>query len=182
MGGVVAFEMAQQLRAQDQEVTLLALLDTPRQVPGNPLKRGRRGIARSIYLGRRFVRHVRNLLQLGTFEHHKYVLEKGKLLKKMLTPDPPVRQANQRASRRYLPKAYPGRLCLFLASEEPVIYSPDPRLGWGEVATNGVEVYQVPATQSFMLREPHVTVLADWLRNCLDEELNLKVSGEMKAT
>ena len=168
MGGTVAFEIAQQLREQGQQVTLLALLDTPRPARRNPLNRGIRRFQRLAYRGRRFAHHMRNLLVLRPGEHPRYVLEKAGIVKKLMTPDPPVRQANHRATRRYVVQAYPGRISLFLPNETPVRASRDSRLAWRELAAGGLEVYMVPGDQVSMLREPHVQVLAQRLQDCLD--------------
>ena len=120
---------------------------------------------------RQFHRHLASF-QLHPAQYPMYLLEKARPLRKMMATDPGVRQVNQRAARRYVPKVYPGRVTLFLASEEPVIHYPDPRLGWSDVARGGKETYKIPTSQNAMLREPYVGTLADQLRISLDEAQN----------
>ena len=45
----------------------------------------------------------------------------------------------------------------------------DPTLGWGKLATGGIEVQPVPGNHYTILREPHVQVLAERLRTALRE-------------
>ncbi len=40
--------------------------------------------------------------------------------------------------------------------------------GWGRLSTELVEVHLVPSNHTTMLTEPHVQVLAEKLRECLD--------------
>ena len=79
-----------------------------------------------------------------------------------------VSRANLLAYRRYEPRAYPGPVVLFCA-EEREIKDRDERLAWRRLATEGLEVYSVPGADSgLMLVEPHVRVLAEQLRVCLE--------------
>ena len=157
--------MAQQLRAQEQEVDLLVFLDTPRPVPLNSLERRRRWLG---YWGKRLIRHSRILWGLSFKERPKYLLHIGEAAKNLATRDPLVRQANHRAGRSYVPKPYPGRIVHYLAGEEQVTFSPDPRDGWGEIATEGVETVTLPCRQTDMLQDPYVRDLAEHLTRSLD--------------
>ncbi len=85
----------------------------------------------------------------------------------MVVPDSPVRETNIRANSRYVAKAYPGRITLFWATER-LAESSDPRLSWKELAGAGLEVREVPGDHLSMMREPHVQVLAQQLKACLD--------------
>jgi thioesterase domain-containing protein len=55
------------------------------------------------------------------------------------------------------------------ASERSGVVPQDSTLGWGKLATGGVEVQTVPGNHYTMLREPHVQVLAERLRAILRE-------------
>ena len=77
--------------------------------------------------------------------------------------------AQCRALREYKPIAYPGRLTLFRAQTLPLFFSHGPDNGWRRLAAGGVEVKVVPGNHLIMLREPHVRVLAEELRVCLDK-------------
>jgi thioesterase domain-containing protein len=43
-----------------------------------------------------------------------------------------------------------------------------PDLGWGTLASAGVEIHHVPGHHRSMLSEPHVRVLAEQLSDCLE--------------
>jgi len=164
-GGVVAFEMAQQLQAQGQQVALLALVE-----PSSPHVPGLRAYFNLAAVSfrrfvRRFGRHSRNVSQLGSAEQRAYLRLKAKLF------------ANSWALRRYAPQPYPGRIHLFLTSES--LRSPHAsRLGWRELAANGAKVHEIPGTHATItgandakIEKAHMRVLAEQLRACLDKAL-----------
>ena len=163
-GGVVAFEMAQQLQAQGQKVALLALVE-----PLHPPVPGLRSYIKfAAFIIRRLVRrfghHSRNVSQLGSVEQGAYIHLKAKLV------------ANSWALRRYAPQPYPGRIALFLANESLTKSPQDPQLGWRELATSGVEVHVIPGTHDTITRsydaapeESQIQALAEQLRACIDE-------------
>jgi thioesterase domain-containing protein len=75
---------------------------------------------------------------------------------------------------QYVPRAYPGRVTLFWATEEqpiddigtlePTDDRPDPRLGWRHIVTGELEVIKVPGNHKSMLDEPCVRIVADHLK------------------
>jgi len=131
MGGVVAFEMAQQLQAQGQRVTLLALFDC---YPW--------GFRYKVYcFVQRIKLHLSNLLRLGPKEKLTYIRQKVRILKSRIwdtayksyisigSPLPLldiVMEANGQALRKYVPQVYPGRVTLFRANEWTLGTYPDP--------------------------------------------------------
>ncbi len=180
MGGAVAFEMAQQLHAQGQRVALLALLDT--RVPTPDEKFAEEDFE---VMSVEFVRSLglsldpwESLSRLPKDELLTHVLEQAKRAS-LVPPELEFSQArhfvqllktDSRTVRDYALHPYPGRVTLFKASdEERVGTSPDPTLGWSEWAAGGVEVYAVPGNHANMGYEPHVQVLAEKLRACLNQ-------------
>ena len=186
-GGSVAFEMAQQLVAQGQKVALLALLDTyasseaVKQISSserlsahwnNFLKLG------PIYVLEKMNENVKGKIQsfndkLNHSLHEigcKFYLGIGRPLPNNLQ-DFTFQQENNQASRNYVLQVYPGRVTLFRSREQIIEVSSyrDPQLGWGELATGGLECHEVPGTHLGMLQEPHVQVLAEKLKDCLDK-------------
>ena len=176
MGGTVAFEMAQQLLAQGQNVALLALLDS--RIPTPDEKFAEQDFEATLLAD--IVRYfglsldLRDLLRLPKDEVLARVLEQAK--KAGLVPaEVEASQAQQfvellkadfRATRNYVMRRYPGRITLFKASEDLAETSPDPTLGWGEWAAR-VEVHTVPGNHANMVYEPQVEVLAEKLKTCL---------------
>ena len=180
MGGVVAFEMAQQLLAQGQRVALVALLDA--RIP-NPDEH----FAEEDLEATLLVDAVRYFgLSLGPWESLSR-LPKHELLTRVLEqaksaglvpPDIQTFQAQRflelckadfRATRNYVLHPYAGRVTLFKASEELAGTSSDPTLGWSQWAAGGVEVHVVPGNHANMVYKPHVEVLAEKLRACVKQ-------------
>lgn len=131
-GGLLAFEMAQQLRAQAQSVALLALVE-PAQLFPSKLKSYR-------WIMRYFVNQAvhrlsdmeGSLSQLRQASDNTY----RELKKKVV--------GNSVAARRYNIRPYAGRLDLYLTAE--TLKSPNnPRIEWKNWATE-VYIHQIPGT------------------------------------
>jgi thioesterase domain-containing protein len=71
-----------------------------------------------------------------------------------------------RVERTYVPPVYPGPITFFQATAE---IERDPRIFWGKLTSEGVEVIMVPASHKDILVEPNVHVLAEKLRLALDK-------------
>ena len=164
-GGVIAYEMAQQLVAQGQQVGLLALFDT------------------RIEMGRKllpFRQRVANLLRLplpelmarinGIVERKLRVLKYGnQYLPHIYNVEGLIATA-----KAYTPKAYSGKVKLFKAMDvvSSINYQVDPpEMGWRKFVNGELEIYEVPGTHMGILEEPNVQVLAEKLRVCMDKAL-----------
>jgi amino acid adenylation domain-containing protein len=190
-GGLIAFEMAQQLHAEGQKVGLVALFDT--YAPGfHRLSFNARTLRYQVYrLMQRVHLHLGNLLLLESKGKVKYAREKAELVSsrmkwtirkaiesrvnKLVHGPPPNgnsdSDANQKridtaikALREYVPDVYPGHLTLFRASKQPAGYNTDRDLGWEKLAAGGVEVHEIPGYHGSIVMEPRVRILADQLR------------------
>jgi len=178
IGGVVAFEVAQQLRTQGQEVALLVLFDPTRPGWGQslPLMPNVATVSQRIARFRDDVsRHWSRLRLLEPAKKLAYVSASafGRKLKEVictfyLGTGRRVPQclrtfyfvdAGRRAARAYVPRVYPGRVILFCAEKDPL----DLQRAWGNLAAGGFETHRVPADHHGMLNEPHVQVVAEWL-------------------
>jgi acyl-CoA synthetase (AMP-forming)/AMP-acid ligase II/thioesterase domain-containing protein len=186
-GGVVAFEMAQQLAAQGQKVALLAMFDT--YFPGELRYLPKAGLFRSkaYNLLQKVDRQVGHLILLSPREQLGYLFGTAGRIKTRIGTRMrgdtgtaqahaqssharalrEVLKANRQAVRSYAPRVYPGRIVLFLSVEAPERTWYDRRLGWNEAAAEGVEVHVVPGNHDNLFGEPHVAVLAEKLRLCL---------------
>jgi thioesterase domain-containing protein/acyl carrier protein len=180
MGGVVAFEMAQQLHAQGQKIGLLALLDARIPAPDEE-------IADEDFEARLLVDFVRYfglsldprdaLARLPKHELLARVLEQAKRAGLMpadievshAQPFIELCKADFRATRNYVLHRYPGRITLFKAGQELAGTSADPTLGWGQWAAEGLDLHVVPGNHATMVYKPHVEVLAEKLRYCLEQ-------------
>ena len=181
MGGVVAFEMAQQLHAQGERVALLALLDG--RIP-NPDETFPEEDYEAVLLVERYFGisfgPIESLAQLPKDEQLAFMLEQAKRAG-LVPAEIDVSEARRfvdllksdlRATQNYALHLYPGRIALFKASEELAGTSPDPTLGWSEWASAGVEVHLVPGNHANLVYEPHVEVLAEKLSACISQSLS----------
>jgi amino acid adenylation domain-containing protein len=186
-GGIVALEMAQQLTAAGQGVDLVVLLDC--YGPGyrkllpylrpwmyRPLQ-ALRGAQRRVDDLLPWARmHLDTLVQLSWPGRFHYISRKvgprwqrtrirwGNRIRRLPNRHRrPGRRAGPTFGRSYTdyrPKAYAGRVALFRASRQPLGIESDPLLGWGEVLTGDVEVYEVPGHHDSILFPPRIHLLA----------------------
>ncbi|OQY48469.1 MAG: hypothetical protein B6240_04705, partial [Desulfobacteraceae bacterium 4572_87] len=186
-GGMVGYEMAQQLRQSGETSVFLALIDT--SAPGGIRYGSMEGriwehwkmfrkqgpsyvLEKLIWRIRRFQRS----LQLLGFRLRRVYLDlyekTGRPLNASLR-DFRARSYNKDAMERYVPRAYDGNLILF-RSQERILGAGaevDPNLGWGGLAKGGISVYEVPSGHLGMLREPHVRFVGKKMRTCMDRSL-----------
>lgn len=187
LGGMIAFEIAQQLRAQGAEIGLLALLDTYPSGYAKLLReqttlRGRLRLAAS-----RTRAHLANLAALSVREKLSYLLAKSKFAPSKMKsqiwrrvhnsfanlgrPLPralqDIKELNSLAVREYVPQIYDGHVTLFWASSD-LRASVDFVEGWRALAGGGIEVHEIPGTHLDIVKEPHVSELAKKLSSCLN--------------
>jgi len=178
MGGVVAFEMAQQLHAQGQRVALLALIDGRIPTPDEtfPKKDSEAIVLVERYFGVSFG-PMASLAELSKDEQVAFFLEQAKRIG-LVPAELDVSQARRfvnllrsdlRATQNYRLHLYPGRITFFKAGESLAATSPDPTLGWSKWASGGVEVHAVPGNHATLMYAPHVEVLAEKLTACLNQ-------------
>jgi thioesterase domain-containing protein/acyl carrier protein len=183
-GSLVAFEMAQQLHKQGHEDVRLILVEPYRRFPkSSSITSFLRFRVESVRL---FLFHLENLAQFRPKEIVVYVgkamqrrVKKqlwsiehrwNQLFGRVLPPAPgQVEDNNSRAASVYIPKVYPGRIIFFLDSETPMRGPHNPVLAWGDLAAGGLEVHRVPGKWMTIFREPHVQVLAEQLKACLEQ-------------
>jgi hypothetical protein len=77
---------------------------------------------------------------------------------------------------RYVPQVYYGHITLIRCSERVLSRDYDSLDGWGSLATDGVEVYEVPGSHTGIYREPNVGILARTLNDVLH-----KAQAEMES-
>ncbi|WP_256973551.1 thioesterase domain-containing protein, partial [Nostoc sp. T09] len=177
-GGIIAFEVAQQLKAQGEEIGLLSVFDVSSPGYAKPIPNSDDA---SFF-------HLRKLLSLNIKDQLTYVWERvfwhfqiGKAsmfyrfylryIKRSL-PDLrllKVALANNQAGKSYVPSIYPGQVTLFRASQQNVGLDVDLELGWGKLAAGGVELHHVPGAHASLIQEPNVQVIAEKFQACLDK-------------
>ena len=153
MGGIVAFEMAQQLQRDGHEISLLALLDSH---------------APSALAHYSEIDDEELLVQFKSDMSGLYGLGGPAFDADQLNRLFQVFRANVHALMDYQPQRYPGRITFFRANDRLAEVAYDPIEDWQNWAADGVEVHIVPGDHYTMLREPAVLVTAEWLKVCLN--------------
>jgi phthiocerol/phenolphthiocerol synthesis type-I polyketide synthase E len=189
MGGTIAYEMAQQLRARGEQVALLALFDTVNwyNVPFP-------SIWDKLYrAGERLVFHAASFLNLDSAGQAKFFLEKlkavraripvwrgmllGGFVKGTHTAKSKSRvlsqiwRLNDLASLNYAPQPYPGVITEFRPVKQYRRES-KPELKWDHWAQGGQEIVVLPVYPAGMLVEPFVKHLAVALRKSIDAAMS----------
>ncbi|HEX5851854.1 MAG TPA: amino acid adenylation domain-containing protein [Solirubrobacteraceae bacterium] len=177
-GTIVAFEIAQRLVAEGEDVQLLALFNGPSPAwihkwswyGGQPSQR--KDIPRPVRITRkqRLLRAARQPWRLFTWFawHAGLRIDKLRVKLAMARARPiPERLREEfffdlhaRAERAYEPTPYPGDLVVFYGEG---LYE-DPELGWGEFAAGGIETFAVPGEHNNnreAMKEPAVRFVAE---------------------
>jgi amino acid adenylation domain-containing protein len=186
LGGVIAFEMAQQLIKSGDSISLLALLETynirSSHATTNLALRFR-------HIQQNLSFHIGNLRALTAKNQLVFLREKAKVARRRARrflapvlfsgkkirdfssgmPHIPLTKINDDALARYEPKPFPGRIVLIRPRGLFRGYE-DPEFGWGGLAEKGVEVVEVPVYPRGMLIEPYVGLLAERLKRYLDRK------------
>ncbi|MDZ7949854.1 amino acid adenylation domain-containing protein [Nostoc sp. DedQUE09] len=186
-GGVLAFEIAQQLQKQGQTVGLLVVIDailseTPIESTDDDDAKFLLRIAESIKTHNNidFSVPFEELEDLPLTEQLSLINEKSNFIFSDVEIEDFLRyyklfKAHVKAMRNYKPQVYPHSITLFRAKEEiihdfdnPEWYSNDPLLGWGKCSSQPIQVIEVPGDHFSIFVEPHIQELAKYLRNCID--------------
>ncbi len=194
-GGSVAYEIAQQLLQQGEEVALLAIFDQP---PPNVTvyvenKTLKSKLNRILKVARNFPGWFGEFLKLGPERILLRIRRKLKLAQKIReyskTENPelfdatdfidfagelsPHRQqlimSHYEAMKDYIPQSYRGRVTLFRAKARPLMSTHDPEAAWKELNLGGLDVINVPGTHEGMFKVPHVNYLAGQLKKLIDQ-------------
>jgi thioesterase domain-containing protein/acyl carrier protein len=183
-GGKVAFEMAHQLRAQSQEVALLAVIDAVAPGYSTTVPWAQRNRARIRF-------HWNNFKPLGAKERLRYVREKatiarfriGNLIKRIaaraslslrLSLSPVVQEGlkPRLIMKPYSPKVYPGRIAVFSPTESHSGYFRfEPHMGWDRLAAEGLDIHPVPGKVMSIIVEPSVIDLAQQLKSSIERAI-----------
>lgn len=167
-GGLVAFEMAKQLDADGEQVSLLALFDAPSPTRRYRNKRERMALHRlkfrqqgPKYLIEKLGGRISRLALNGA----RNELPEEDRLENELSPHVAVGQAWERMERRYAQSPWDGSAVLFrpyVASldDVDVFLNEDKFNGWSEFFLKGIQVIELPGGHSTMFEEPHVRILA----------------------
>lgn len=168
LGGIIAYEMAQQLRQAGQAVDFLALIDT-----ANPARYKQGTTPATVTLVHRLGRFFAKSMQ----ERRTYLKSRLQKAWSLIGPERnttlrirAIKKALKQAHRQYLPAPYPGRLTLFRALDrEKNALSRDRTMGWEDLIAGGITVYESPSTHGEIINRKNIGHLADNLIECLKE-------------
>jgi amino acid adenylation domain-containing protein len=159
-GGLVAYEMAQQLRGGGEDVGLLVLFDT---YPGNLTAED------NSFLGLLLHLNWSNLFRDLPKVIEKRIRRRMKWWRRRVQPALwDVRNSNTAAHNSYVLRPYEGRTTLLRAGKKSLRDSKDPHAAWNDLIAN-LEIYEIPGDHFDILVQPHVNRLAECLKSCVDQ-------------
>jgi thioesterase domain-containing protein len=190
-GGYPAYELAQQLHQEGEEVGLLALVDTVvtraqlTAFQDDAIAKG--SIVRAYYagFGEQLPIPYEEMRKLDPHEQFDIVLRQLKerglvpsnvLLDGLLA----VFKANFHAMTRYVIEAYPSQITLVRTvggfpeefhEHESSESLEDPALGWSQYAALPVEVLSIPGDHMSMMKPGNLEAMAATLRSCVDRAI-----------
>ena len=195
LGAILVYEIAQQLKKQDEEIALLFLLDPSPPDNGKFFHKftvSRNGKGKMDEWRAEVSRHWSNLIHLRPRELVTYIAERisgqivdlaatlANMSKKIICLVyvrigrrlPPglrrfyLRGVHKRAMRNYVPETYSGDVVVFRAQESTREW----RSVWSNLVHGKLEIYEVPGTHQTFYQEPNVQVWAKTLKHYLDKQ------------
>jgi thioesterase domain-containing protein len=178
MGGMIAYEISQQLRQQGEEIAFLGLLDTHIHIPSNAPEPADEKILIG-YL-RQANRPIEHLDQMISETDEDMIIKAFALAQQAeLVPADlcladfqryfEVYKTNARAASTYQPQPYSGTATLFVCQESPAQAAMVKQANidrWSKLVHN-LELREVPGNHKSMVLPPHVEHLAAEISNCL---------------
>lgn len=186
MGGVVAFEMACQLRAAGEEVAFLGLFDSyspgyPKRIPGRSVVQVKLARHRGVlsryelpqkldYLQQR-LRHRLRVIGSSLF---------GWIFVALRVPMPHslryeyVKQINEAATEKYVPGIYSGTLIIFRADIQPEGIVPDSCLGW-EGHAERIQLVEIAGSHSSIMQKTGLDGLLEKVQDYLVRDFSWQV-------
>jgi thioesterase domain-containing protein len=175
-GGLVAYEIARQLKAAGLEVGMVGMLDTrqPEWMRGVPV---RGGLPRQVFMRLRLL-YLRTHRRKGRIKYlwrrlgermqrvsYMRAASKGGGIVANAVRN--VREINYVAGISYSVKPYAGKVTLFRAEENPDEQPLPYDLNWGQFAQGGVSISELPGDHGRILYEPGLSALAKELTSAL---------------
>lgn len=195
MGGEAAYEIAQQLHAQGQEVALVALLDTHNPefarrrnnvlrmaegtedetaVSREEVPEFSEGLLNKLRLLKRWAILRYKLARMDVQKYRLFwrvrrLMRAGQTLPQSLI-SPFLWKSHIDLVNKHDLKPYPGRVTLFRASETEVSNPNGSDIGWAPLAQGGLDVHIIHGTHN-IVKEPYVAELARLLKMSIDRAI-----------
>lgn len=165
--GILAYEVARQLRAAGEQVPLLALGHSMNPVAFLRITATQMRLSKAFY-------HLKAWSNLPLRERLAYALDRTRGLLEEIggaapdTTDGSYRsyaQTLDQAAYAYTPEPYDGPVILFQPIERLKVL--DSRPGWLEVVTGTLETHDIPGSHGTMVEPPNVAIFAARLRESI---------------
>ena len=183
MGGIIAYEIAQQLQAENKQVALLTLIDSYAPTANTLPSEINQAIIISqlaqewegIY-GQKLDISLKTLRKLQPDEQLKHLFEQAKQ-QAIFPPGVEIEQmislwkvfqANITADYYYQAKPYSGSMLLLNASETPLELIEESTKGWKSLVSGEIETHTLIGNHYTLLQRPKVKLLAEKLNNYLE--------------
>lgn len=185
LGGIVAYEMAQQLKSAGEKTELVIMLDTYNNYV---LSRSKVLLQMPVHLLQNVWFHMANAVSIRSQDRKKFISEKMDIALARLGvrfraayhafrrlggradhngyPHLTVRKVNDRAAIQYVPQLYNGRVVV-IRPKGHFVGLGSPSLGWDGVVQGGLDIRELPVYPKGMLVEPFCRALAETLELCL---------------
>ena len=171
-GGIIAYEIAQILVAQGQEVSFLGLLDTycpEEDATYKPPSVKERTLGHLQKIRHKGISHIYKRVRWragATMDNIRCGLYKIDWLRENFvdrtsrnfaqTKYLQARREHQQVNQGYKIAPYPGKIVLFRATDDV-----NPKVGWQKLAQSGLSIHDIPGEHLEILTEPMVEMLAD---------------------
>ncbi len=167
-GGLIIYEMAQQLRAQGETPPLVAILDTttPKLAAARlSLRRTAKTLMANLWQMSNQERLAYLTKRLRWFYRKRRIAADGLYAAELQAQNVNIRmfnvlKPNYHAQNAYQLAPYPGDVVVYCAKIKSPRSAHDPTLGWGEFVQGELHTYTVDGAHLTMLKEPHVKTLA----------------------
>ncbi|MGG1555799.1 non-ribosomal peptide synthetase [Paenibacillus ferrarius] len=166
LGGLIAYEMAQQLHNMQEDVPLLAILDArnPTSYPSSKHD-----------IVKRIKDNMRIFFKIPHGRKARFMAEKVRnaLKPQDLLFNSPGPEAEKRARsflrlpRIYATQPYPGKIAFFRAQHDYSNYILDAKNGWESTGDGEIHVHNIPSDHATMLNEPCAGYIAEALKTYL---------------
>ena len=186
--GILAYEIAQQLRRQGQHVALLVLFDAENPSSNKSLSRRDAALAGVFLLGQWLKQQYRTLRHLRGHEVLQYLrgLRAWRIYSMKQRIWTMIYRRGLRAGaagsgkplevnrvlplcvQDYEPQPYDGRTLLFQRATRPIGRYRDSQYGWGKLVNN-LQICEVPGDHMTMFTDPNVQVMGERLSVALRE-------------
>ena len=188
-GGLIAYEMAKQLKEMGKKVVMLGIFDTFAEQSNKDDSKIKKIVTKTSDFFRKvwctFVLMADEPLFILKFRSRS-MMKRTRLLIEKLNPVKKPKDPNDfyvyaekiinnlyRAAQDYKLTPYDGTIDLFRAKRK-TYYLPDfENYGWKPFALRGVNIHEVPGDHAEIFNPPNVEELAKVLQTCLDKANNL---------